>query len=130
MPRSRIPRRHLGAQPDPMKGKTVYFGPPGDVRRQGGKGVSGTILDEVWVPDVEATTDGTWGRYCFFAQLIRWESGKDSIRLGYFRRRAGENHWEFGSQTTINSNPHTIRELLKQTLAKDEWFKSEQTALS
>ncbi len=108
-----------------MKGKRVYFGPPRDVGGKGGAGVSGKIIDEVWVPDVEATTDGSWGRYCFFAQLIKWDSGKDSIRLGYFRRRAGESHWEFGSQTTINSNPQTIHELLRQTLAKQEWFKGQ-----
>ncbi len=125
MPRPRTPRKHLGSQPDPMKGKRVYFGPPRDVGGKGGAGVSGKIIDEVWVPDVEATTDGSWGRYCFFAQLIKWDSGKDSIRLGYFRRRAGESHWEFGSQTTINSNPQTIHELLRQTLAKQEWFKGQ-----
>ena len=122
MARKRTPRKHLGSQPDPMKGNRVYFGPPGDVRRNRGGGVAGKIIDEVWVPDAEATTDGTWGRYSFFAQLIRWDSGKKSIRLGYFRRRVGESHWEFGSQTTINSNPRTIRDLLNQTLAKQEWF--------
>jgi hypothetical protein len=105
-----------------MKGKTVLFGPPGDVRRKGGSGISGRIMDEVWVSDAESETDGTWGNYCFFAQLIKWDSGRDSIRLGYYRRRVGEMHWEFASQTTINSSPRTILELLQQTLAKREWF--------
>jgi hypothetical protein len=124
MPRKRVPHQHLGPQPDPMKGKTVYFGPPRDVGEKGGAGVSGVIEDEVWAPDIDPHPNASWGEYCFFAQSIRWDSGNHSIRLGYYRRRAGEKHWEFASQTTINSNPRTIQALLERTLAKRAWFLS------
>jgi hypothetical protein len=105
-----------------MIGKPVTFGPPGDVRRNGGRGIRGIVKDEVWVTD--RTAPGTWGEYAFFAQWIHWDSGRRSIRLGYYRRRVGERHWEFGSQTTISSNAETIKDLLKATLAKRDWFRS------
>lgn len=124
MPRKRMPRHHLGPQPDRMVGRTVFFGPPGDVRKKGQTGVSGVIEDEVWVPDLEQDPNASWGEYCFFAQCIRWDSGNRSIRLGYYRRRAGEKHWEFASQTTVTSNPRTIQALLQRTLDKSDWFLS------
>jgi hypothetical protein len=34
-----------------------------------------------------------------FSQLIEWHYGKHTIRLGYYRKRPGERHWEFGSRT-------------------------------
>ena len=111
--------KHTGKSPKSRIGKRVIFGPPGDVKKKGGGGTTGTIKDEVWALGDKA---GPWGRYCFFAQLIRWEYGKRSIRLGYYRKRMGEHHWEFGSQTTINSSPATIRKLLTETLAKD-WYR-------
>jgi hypothetical protein len=116
-----MPHRHPGKTPNARIGKRVHFGPPGDVKKKGGSGMTGTIIDEVWVVD-GGPRRSRWGRYCFFSQLIRWDSGRRTIRLGYYRKRAGEHHWEFGSQTTVNSTPATIRKLLRQTLAKD-WFR-------
>ena len=99
----------------------VTFGAPGDVKKRGGAGVSGTIEDEVFVLD-EASR-GKWGKYCYFAQLIQWDSGRRLIRLGYYRKRAGETHWEFESPTTIDSSTATIRKLLALTLAQKGWFR-------
>jgi hypothetical protein len=65
-----------------------------------------------------------WGDYSFASQLIRWDSGEHSIRLAYYRRRTGENHWEFASQMTVNSDPATIKLLLERTLAQAAWFAS------
>jgi hypothetical protein len=83
------------------------------------------VIDEIWVPsegkEPEAPPtegDHAWGQYCFCAQRILWENGERSIRLGYFRRRVGEPHWEFAGQTTITTDPATMKELLEQTLAK------------
>lgn len=121
--------KHPGKRPKTRVKARVHFGAPGDVKKRGGGGMSGTIEDEVWVLQRARTRRGRaarragWGQYCFFSQLIKWDSGKRSVRLGYYRKRAGEDHWEFGSQTTINSSPATIRKLLKRTLAKSEWFK-------
>jgi hypothetical protein len=70
----------------------------------------------------------SWGEYCFCAQLIRWDHDRHSIRLGYFRRRKGESHWEFASQTTVNSDPKTIGHLLGATLAKPSWFECPPSA--
>jgi hypothetical protein len=116
--------QNLGPRPDSMIGKTVHFGPPGDVKDRGGTGSTGVVEAEVWVPDLEGDPGAPWGEYCFFAQRIRWEDGSYSIRLGYYRRRTGEKHWEFGSQTTVNSNPQTIRKLLEDTLGRQDWFGS------
>jgi len=120
--RKRTPHQHLGARPDSMIGKPVHFGPPGDVRAGGGTGSTGLVEDEVWVLDLEGDPGAPWGEYSFFAQRIRWEEGGYSIRLGYYRKRMGEKHWEFGSQTTVNSNPKTIRKLLEDTLGRRDWF--------
>ena len=121
--------KHPGKMPKTMVGERVHFRAPGDVKKKGGRGTSGTIKDEVWVLDKGRTAEEpattprfSWGQYCFFSQLIKWDSGKRSIRLGYYRKRAGEDHWEFGSQTTINSSPATIRALLAETIAKTEWY--------
>lgn len=66
----------------------------------------------------------------YFAHLIKWDSGPNSpdgdysIRLGYYRRGAGEDEWRFAGQTTIVSSPAQIKSLLEKTLAKTEWFAS------
>ena len=119
--------KHPGEMPESRIGKRVHFGLPGDVKKKtGGDGPHGTIKDEVWTLGEEETAEAppgqSWGRYCFFSQLIEWDSGKRTIRLGYYRRRAGETHWEFGSQTTINAAPATIRALLAGTIVKSEWY--------
>jgi hypothetical protein len=110
-------------------GCRVRFGAPRDVHRAGGNPGYGTIIDEVWaypeVNDASArASEGAhdWGDYSFCSQLIRWDDGADSIRLAYYRRRAGEDHWEFASQMTVNSDPPTIKVLLERTLAKQKWF--------
>ncbi len=113
--------KHTGEIPTSRIGQRVHFGPPGDVKKKGGGGTSGTILDEVWTLGAK---EASWGRYCFFSQLIKWDyDGKRTIRLGYYRRRKGEKHWEFGSQTTVNSAPKIVRALLTRTLAKKAWYR-------
>lgn len=111
-------------------GRRVSFGAPRDVARAGGKGGSGTVVDEVWAtPEINmsaprrAESAEDWGDYSFCAQLIRWDGGDHSIRLAYYRRRAGEDWWEFASQTTVNSGWRTIKLLLSRTLAKEGWFR-------
>lgn len=108
----------------------VRFGAPGDVQQKGGSAGYGTIIDEVWAdPDINKkpprpySVDDDWGDYSFCAQLIRWDHRDYSIRLAYYRRRAGEDWWEFASQTTVNSNWRTIKALLQRTLAMEGWFR-------
>jgi hypothetical protein len=110
-------------------GTRVRFGAPRDVAAIGGAAGLGTVVDEVWaVPEINdapsrpAGDPNDWGDYSFCAQLIKWESGEHSIRLAYYRRRAGEDHWEYASQTTVNSDVRTIKVLLERTLARQDWF--------
>lgn len=107
----------------------VRFGAPKDVSKRGGEAQHGVIVDEVWAdptinvsPPRKRHHDHDWGDYSFFAQLIRWDHGRYQIRLGYYRRRAGENWWEFAGQTTVVSDWKTIKTLLGLTLAKKDWF--------
>jgi hypothetical protein len=105
------------------------------VKTRGGKSVTGTIVDELWEneaintqPPKKLAGIDDWGNYSFFAQLIKWDASPDlpdgeySIRLGYYRRRAGEDEWRFAGQTTISSVPAQIKSLLEKTLAKKDWF--------
>lgn len=108
--------------PDSRIGKCVVFRPPNDVKKRGGLNKVGEIVDEIWVPDKQKSKS-LWRHYCFFAQRIHWNTRQYSIRLGYYRRRKGEDHWEFASQTTVNSNPKTIRRLLMETLSRGKWFR-------
>src|SRR5712664_3282073 len=84
-------------------GQRVRYSAPKDVREKGGGPAFGMIVDEVWADSVEneapprkAEGEHDWGDYSFFAQLIRWDKDADSakegysIRLGYYRRRCGE----------------------------------------
>ncbi len=111
-------------------GRRVRFGAPGDVRQSGGKPGYGTIIDEVWVdpelnkqPPRSRSNDGDWGDYSFCSQLIKWNDGGYSIRLAYYRRRPGEDWWEYASQTTVNSDWQTVKTLFEKTLSKERWFK-------
>ena len=111
-------------------GSRVNFSPPSDVRLAGGVSSPGEIIDEVWVDEAlnrsrprRASPRNDWGDYSFCAQLIQWEDGQRMIRLAYYRRRAGENHWEFASQMTVCSEPETVQRLCKLTLGKKSWFK-------
>jgi hypothetical protein len=117
-------------------GNRVTYGAPKDVETRGGKSIKGTILDEVWenpaintCPPKTCTGPDDWGDYSFFAQLIKWDASPDSpdgdysVRLGYYRRRAGTDEWRFAGQTTISSTPAQIKSLLEKTLAKTQWFK-------
>jgi hypothetical protein len=110
-------------------GQPVRFGAPRDVSQRGGGGAEGAIIDEVWadpatnkLPRRAPRSKQDWGDYSFCSQLIRWDDGNHSIRLGYYRRRAGEDWWEFASQTTVVSEWDTIKALLEATLAKKNWF--------
>ena len=118
-----------------MIGETVRYGAPGDVKGRGGSPVEGKIIDEVWelekggAPEARHLPDEHhWGEYCFFSQLIAWNNGHHSIRIGYYRRRRGEPNWTFGSQTTVSADPPTISRLLKATLAREKWFKRRPAA--
>jgi len=113
-------------------GCQVSFGAPKDVLEKGHGGISGEIIDEVWAYPDENTKpphekpcrigDGCWGDYSFCSQLIRWPTGEHAIRLAYYRRRCGEDHWEYASQMTVSSECETIRTLLERTLAQTAWF--------
>lgn len=110
-------------------GRPVRFGAPNDVRERGGGCAEGTIVDEVWakphdnkLPPRKRRGNHDWGDYLFCSQLIRWDDGSYQIRLAYYRRRAGEDWWEFAGQTTVVSERNTIKALLERTLAKKHWF--------
>jgi hypothetical protein len=111
-------------------GSRVRFGVPKDVQNTKGEAIYGTIIDEVWAdpeinkkPPRNRSSEGDWGDYSFCAQLIKWDNGDYSIRLAYYRRRAGEDYWEYASQMTVNSDWRTIKALLEKTLSKKNWFK-------
>ena len=113
-------------------GCRVRFGAPRDVEAKGGLAGYGEIVDEVWAdskinisPSRKPESDHDWGDYSFCAQMIKWGAGEYTIRLAYYRRRAGEDHWEFASQMTVNSDWRTIKKLLESTLAKKQWFKDD-----
>ena len=115
-------------------GQPVRYSAPKDVREKGGKPAHGLIVDEIWadesrngLPPRAPRHPHDWGDYSFFAQLIRWnqdgsEDGEYSIRLGYYRRRCGEDWWEFAGQTTVSSDWQAIRALCEKTLSKASWF--------
>jgi len=115
------------------KGRKVWFKPPNDAAAAGGSYVGGEIVDEVWAqPDINdsparaSSGPSDWGDYSFCAQRIRWAHGGHSIRLAYYRRRAGEDAWHFGSQMTITGDSGEIRDLLRKTLEKAEWCDDQQ----
>jgi hypothetical protein len=113
-------------------GRPTHFGAPRDVKQKGGKEGYGRIIDEVWTDETLNDSEPhqrpchwgaeCWGDYSFCSQLIEWVDGTRSIRLAYYRRRCGEDHWEYASQTTVNSEWLTIKVLLEKTLAKTAWF--------
>jgi hypothetical protein len=110
-------------------GRPVRFGPPQDIAGAGATADQGTIIDEVW-QNLEANRQPArarvgamdWGDYSFCSQLIRWDDGSLSVRLAYYRRRAGQDHWEYASQMTVNAEPAIIKSLLEKTLARTDWF--------
>ena len=113
-------------------GCPVSFSAPRDVAAKGGCAGYGIIVDEVWAdPEINISPprqhehNEDWGDYSFCAQLIKWDGNEYSIRLAYYRRRTGENFWEFASQMTVNSNWRTVKSLIEQTLSKKEWFKDD-----
>src|SRR5205823_13890989 len=110
------------------KGRRVRFGAPKDVRERGGSAFFGTIIDDVFShPEINSASPHSQpcpkgiecrGDYSFSSQLIKWDNGKYAIRLGYHRRRCGEDYWEYAAQMTITTRCKTIKLLLKRTLAK------------
>jgi hypothetical protein len=111
------------------KGQRVNYKAPNDVRAKGGDYIRGEIIDEIWADETINTSPAKkefdlhdWGDYSFFAQLIKWDEGGYNLRMGYYRRRAGEDWWEFAGQTTISGEPNGLKSLLEKTLAKKEWF--------
>lgn len=110
-------------------GQEVSFQAPVDVAKAGGVGITGIVESEVWAdpslntsPARTAASVNDWGDYSFCSQAIRWSDGTRTIRLGYYRRRAGEDEWHWGSQTTVEGDPAEIKALLEQTLAQSAWF--------
>ncbi len=114
-------------------GRPVRYGAPKDVHEKGGKAAYGVIVDEIWVdPTINDSLPRKpnhphdWGDYSFCAQLIKWNGltadGEHSIRLAYYRRRCGEDWWEFAGQTTVSSEWQTIKVLCEKTLSKTWWF--------
>ena len=118
-------------------GRPVAFGAPGDVLVKGGTGWKGQIIDEVWAdPSLNKSppheTKCSNGKFCegdfsFCAQLIEWTDAKYTnhprmIRLAYYRRRCGENGWEYASQMTVCTYPEIVQELCRRTLDKIDWF--------
>jgi hypothetical protein len=95
------------------------------------------IVDEVWAdptvndrpPHATPCSNDCWGDYSFCAQLIRWNhgnpDGNHTIRLAYYRRRCGEDFWEYASQMTVNADWETIKLLVEKTLARTTWFQDE-----
>ena len=124
---------HIRGKLTSRKGCKVWFKPPRDVAITGGNYLRGEIVDEVWAtPDINdlaprlATSHEDWGDYSFCAQRIRWANGSFSVRLGYYRRRVGEDSWHFGSQTTITTGCDAMKTFLERTLAQNEWFEGTQ----
>jgi len=118
-------------------GRQVRFGARQDIQRAGGAAAYGKIVDEVWAgpeinrkPPQPSGLEG-WGDYSFATQLIEWD-GPDpkerSVRFVYFRRRAGEDWWEYAAHTTVTADLETTRVLLEKTLAKVMWFESGSTS--
>jgi hypothetical protein len=120
-------------------GQPVRFGAPKDVDTKKGAPAHGEIIDEVWAdmalnsspphPQPCQGGDHCWGDYSFCAQLIQWKDGHDndkpgepSVRLAYYRRRCGEDWWEYASQMTVTADCATVKALLEVTLAKTKWF--------
>ena|SRR5437667_4751633 len=112
-------------------GRPVRYGAPKDVHEKGGKAANGIIVDEIWTdpeindsPPRKPEHPHDWGDYSFCAQLIKWDEDDDgySIRLGYWRRRCGEDWWEFAGQTTVSSKWRTIKALCEKMLLKTSWF--------
>jgi hypothetical protein len=121
--------------PSPLRsriGQPVSFGPPDDVLKAGGGRLSGIVVDELWADPVvnaravrPSSGAGDWGDYSFCAQRIRWSDGSYSIRLGYYRRRAGEDGWHWGSQTTVHRSPTEMKAFLDAVLSQKQWFESD-----
>jgi hypothetical protein len=111
-------------------GKTVTFKAP--KATGGAPSRHGKVVDEVWDVDLahhnnkavhtQAQHQHCWGDYAFLSQLIEWDSGDRSIRMGYYMRHCGQDGWFFASQMTIEADPSTIEALCKGTLAKLQWF--------
>ena len=109
-------------------GTKVNFTTPKSVRDTASP-VQGTVKDEVWhdeallkSPPRPASSAGDWGDYAYFSQLIEWDNGEKSIRLGYYYRAPEKTQWRFGSQWTIEDSPATIGALIEKTLQRKEWF--------
>lgn len=109
-------------------GNPVNFSCPKDVGQAGGCDCSGTVIDEVWAdpplkdqPPRTASGPSDWGDYAFLAQLIQWKEGGQSVRLGYYRRPAGQKHWRFGSQMSVTITATGMEPFLRSILAKKAW---------
>ena len=108
----------------------VKFKAPLSARHKGAETYRhGKIIDEVWAiesqrdpPKHEHNDPNCWGDYAFCSQLIEWKDGWYSIRLAYYRLPCGGSHWQFASQTTIETYPSTIKALFERTLEKPDWF--------
>ena len=102
-----------------------------DVQQAEGRAVYEIIIDGVRadpkinkMPPRPRRSNEDRNNYSFCAQLIKWYNGGYSIRLAYYRSRAGEDYCECVSQTTITSDWKMVKALLERTLAKERWLKN------
>jgi hypothetical protein len=111
-------------------GRPVRYGAPLDVHGKGGSHIEGKVLAEVWAepelnkkpPHTMPCDEHCWGDYSFCSQLLQMNDGRRQLRIAYYRRRCGENHWEYASQMTATGDPDILRRLLERTLEQIEWF--------
>lgn len=131
MQKTPIKRRrfHIYGSLTSRKGSEVSLRPPGDVKEAGGSWIVGVLVDEIWAtpeindsPPRPTTGANDWGDYSFCAQKIRLSDCSSMIRLAYYRRRAGEDGWQYASQMTVAADTDTIKALLQETLEQKDWF--------
>ncbi len=113
-------------------GRAVNYSAPNDLKQKGRHGAPhGRIVDDFFVTPSENSkpphrqpcpNEDCWGDYSFSSQLIEWDDGTHAIRMVYFRRRCGEDWWEYASQHTVSAEPADIKALLEATLSKVHWF--------
>ncbi len=88
---------------------------PTSYRRRGsGRLRKGKVVAEVYVDE----THPQEGDYRRLIQLIQWADGEEFVRFCYYvkNRGAGEEHWRYGSQTTMQLRRRHARRLMQKAL--------------
>lgn len=85
----------------------------------------GQILDEVWAREPEefppvAPASHGWREGAFVAQLIKWSTGEQSVRITYYLRPegGGPDTWYFGGQYAPSIELDEFRSFLEKLLQK------------